>query len=205
MSPAESQRPQRRRRQRSPAPLKTAPHAPSGTAANSPSTDGPAAASAVWSLRTRIACGLVVLAAGVWSYWPMLTELVAAWEREPDCSHGYLVVPSPSCSCGCDARFLASVRAAWFSANAVGRLLLVQAGDACFPAISGRLLVVALGGGDGGSAGWRAGSSVVAAVHPFLFFSSIPFSARWLWRAAAAVPQVVARSPTPANRRSPKK
>jgi len=29
----------------------------------------------------------------VWSYWPTLERLVAAWSREPDYSHGFFVVP----------------------------------------------------------------------------------------------------------------
>lgn len=28
-----------------------------------------------------------------WSFWPTLAELVAAWDREPDYSHGFLVAP----------------------------------------------------------------------------------------------------------------
>lgn len=29
----------------------------------------------------------------VWAYWPTLVNLVAAWNREPDYSHGFFVVP----------------------------------------------------------------------------------------------------------------
>lgn len=29
----------------------------------------------------------------VWSYWPVLAELVAAWTHQPDYSHGWFVVP----------------------------------------------------------------------------------------------------------------
>jgi len=29
----------------------------------------------------------------LWSYWPTILELLKIWEREPDYSHGYLVVP----------------------------------------------------------------------------------------------------------------
>ncbi len=36
---------------------------------------------------------VALVAAFVWSFWPTLAELVAAWEREPDYSHGYLVAP----------------------------------------------------------------------------------------------------------------
>ncbi|NLF08225.1 MAG: exosortase/archaeosortase family protein [Pirellulaceae bacterium] len=39
----------------------------------------------------RIAVGGVLAAAFVWAYWPTLTALVAAWNREPDYSHGFFV------------------------------------------------------------------------------------------------------------------
>ena len=39
-----------------------------------------------------IAAALLAIAF-FWSYWPTLTDLVYAWETEPDYSHGYLVVP----------------------------------------------------------------------------------------------------------------
>lgn len=37
--------------------------------------------------------GLVIAAVLFWAYWPTLVELVRAWEREPDYSHGYFVAP----------------------------------------------------------------------------------------------------------------
>lgn len=36
---------------------------------------------------------LALVVATVWSYWPTLVELAETWEREPDYSHGYLVLP----------------------------------------------------------------------------------------------------------------
>lgn len=36
---------------------------------------------------------LPLTAAFAWAYWPTLVELVAAWNREPDYSHGFLVFP----------------------------------------------------------------------------------------------------------------
>lgn len=42
----------------------------------------------------RVALGLIVLAVGIWAYWPTLKLMVHAWESEPDYSHGYLVVPA---------------------------------------------------------------------------------------------------------------
>jgi exosortase len=30
----------------------------------------------------------------LWAYWPTLMELVGTWEKEPDYSHGYLVLPA---------------------------------------------------------------------------------------------------------------
>lgn len=41
----------------------------------------------------RCALGIVLLVTGVWAYWPTLREMVGAWERESDYSHGYLVAP----------------------------------------------------------------------------------------------------------------
>src|SRR5688500_5451186 len=41
----------------------------------------------------RWAATAAMTAAFVWSYWPVLVELWAAWERVPDYSHGYLVAP----------------------------------------------------------------------------------------------------------------
>ncbi len=35
----------------------------------------------------------VVLATFLWTYWPTLVELVRAWDREPDYSHGFFVAP----------------------------------------------------------------------------------------------------------------
>jgi exosortase len=36
---------------------------------------------------------VAVVASLVWSYWPSLVILVETWNREPDYSHGFLVVP----------------------------------------------------------------------------------------------------------------
>lgn len=41
----------------------------------------------------QLLAGAIVLAVGIWSYWPALVTMWTAWEREPDYSHGYLVVP----------------------------------------------------------------------------------------------------------------
>lgn len=42
---------------------------------------------------TSLLIGLMLLSAGIWSYWPTIAEMVHAWEAEPDYSHGYLVPP----------------------------------------------------------------------------------------------------------------
>ena len=36
---------------------------------------------------------LLLAVAGLWAYWPTILELIRAWDRSPDYSHGYLVVP----------------------------------------------------------------------------------------------------------------
>jgi len=48
----------------------------------------------MWKPRQTKLVGLALLAGVfVWAYWPTLTELVGAWNRQPDYSHGFLVVP----------------------------------------------------------------------------------------------------------------
>jgi exosortase len=42
---------------------------------------------------TALICGAMLLSAFLWAYWPTLKQLVGAWDRIPDYSHGYLVVP----------------------------------------------------------------------------------------------------------------
>lgn len=42
----------------------------------------------------RFVAGTLVLVAGIYAYWPTLKDIVLAWEREPDYSHGYLVIPA---------------------------------------------------------------------------------------------------------------
>jgi exosortase len=42
----------------------------------------------------RLAVGGTILAAAfTWAYWPTLVDLVRAWDREPDYSHGFFVAP----------------------------------------------------------------------------------------------------------------
>jgi exosortase len=36
---------------------------------------------------------LAAVAAFLWAYWPTLADLAATWNREPDYSHGFLVLP----------------------------------------------------------------------------------------------------------------
>lgn len=40
-----------------------------------------------------IAAMVVLVAAAGWAYWPTFLSLAEIWEREPDYSHGYLVIP----------------------------------------------------------------------------------------------------------------
>jgi exosortase len=41
----------------------------------------------------RLALAAILLAAGLWSYWPTLENLVGTWLRVADYSHGFLVLP----------------------------------------------------------------------------------------------------------------
>jgi len=40
-----------------------------------------------------IGAGVISAAILIWSYWPTWVSLVALWEREPDYSHGWFVIP----------------------------------------------------------------------------------------------------------------
>jgi exosortase len=44
-------------------------------------------------VQLRLIALCAALAAGLWAYWPTLRLIVQVWNREPDYSHGYLVVP----------------------------------------------------------------------------------------------------------------
>lgn len=69
---------------------------PSNTASSSDSAAKKASAAAPTldaDLRQRIVLGLIVLVAGIWAYFPTIAEMVTAWDREADYSHGYLVAP----------------------------------------------------------------------------------------------------------------
>jgi hypothetical protein len=35
----------------------------------------------------------MLVAAFAWAYWPTLTGMIAEWIRQPDYSHGFLVLP----------------------------------------------------------------------------------------------------------------
>lgn len=59
-----------------------------------PPAEAPHKPIAEQNLPARFAVGLLVLAAGVYAYWPTLKDIVHAWESEPDYSHGYLVIPA---------------------------------------------------------------------------------------------------------------
>src|SRR6476469_608955 len=42
---------------------------------------------------SKLVMGGIWLVVVVWAYWPLLLELIATWQREPDYSHGFLVIP----------------------------------------------------------------------------------------------------------------
>lgn len=45
------------------------------------------------NIRIHFLVSAIVVAISIWSYWPTLVEMQAAWEHESDYSHGYLVAP----------------------------------------------------------------------------------------------------------------
>jgi exosortase len=38
-------------------------------------------------------CCVIITAVYMWSYWPTIIELITVWNKNPDYSHGYFVVP----------------------------------------------------------------------------------------------------------------
>jgi exosortase len=48
---------------------------------------------AVWRLPSLVFAIGIIGGAFLWSYWPTFNELVESWERIPDYSHGYFVIP----------------------------------------------------------------------------------------------------------------
>lgn len=38
-------------------------------------------------------CCVILAGVGLWSYWPTIITLIEAWNKNPDYSHGYFVVP----------------------------------------------------------------------------------------------------------------
>src|SRR4051794_12048190 len=44
--------------------------------------------------RQQLIFGGVMLATGVWAYWPTLVSIVSSWNQIADYSHGYFVVPA---------------------------------------------------------------------------------------------------------------
>lgn len=41
----------------------------------------------------RLLMSMLVIGVGVWAYLPTIIEMVTTWEKQPDYSHGYLVLP----------------------------------------------------------------------------------------------------------------
>jgi len=74
--------------------------------------------------------GLVVLVGGtfLWSWWPTLGQLFAAWQREPDYSHGFLVPPLAAYFLWTrrDTFPAGSVRVAWGGLGLVGLSMVVR-------------------------------------------------------------------------------
>src|SRR6476661_4712654 len=58
-------------------------------AAPAPALFPPPAQTGSWKWAASLFC----CALGTWAYWPTLVEVVGTWWREPDYSHGFLVVP----------------------------------------------------------------------------------------------------------------
>ncbi len=136
--------------------------------------------------RHGLAAGLLLIAL-IWSYWPTLVELVAAWESEPDYSHGYFVVPI--------AIWFLWIRRDRFPHGAVepavvGGLAIV-AGALVIRYFGGRFFLVAVDGWSllmwiagvvAALAGWRVLWWSLPSIVFLLFMIPMPFTAEHLFR-----------------------
>jgi len=60
---------------------------------DAPVADASGTGEASISVASLVGAAMVLVASVCWAYWPTLSETFAAWIKEPDYSHGFLVAP----------------------------------------------------------------------------------------------------------------
>jgi len=133
----------------------------------------------------RMAVGGVILGAVfAWAYWPTLVGLVKAWDRQPDYSHGFLVVPLAVYFLWARRdRFPAAVAGwAWAGLILVGLSIAVRMIGArlYIDAIEGWSIMLWVAGVIWLLGGWRMAIWSTPSVAFLWFMVPLPFSAeRW--------------------------
>ncbi len=129
--------------------------------------------------------GLALLATFLWSYWPTLKTIVGAWIRQPDYSHGFIVLPVAMV-------FLWARRSSFPSGSihpsiaGAGLLLLaglmrVIAGLYFLQPLDGWTIPICLAGAVWLLLGWRCLRWSLPSIAFLWFLVPIPYSAeRWL-------------------------
>jgi len=127
-----------------------------------------------------------ILATFLWAYWPALVKVVAAWEQQPDYSHGYFVVPL--------ALYFCWARRDRFPSRAVGQIvwpgllvillsIAIRIAGARYyvDAIDAWSMVVWVAGVVWLLGGWRVFLWASPSIGFLLFMIPLPWSAeRWL-------------------------
>lgn len=129
--------------------------------------------------------GVLLGATFLWAYWPTLCDLVAAWDRQPDYSHGYLVVPFALYLLWARRdRFPGrSGRAAWLGLSLLGLSLAMRFVSARYylKTIDQWSILVWLGGMAWLLGGWRVFTWSLPCVAFLWFMVPLPGRAeRWL-------------------------
>lgn len=125
-----------------------------------------------------IVCGAVLLAGFVWSYWPTLVELVHLWNKEPDYSHGFLVLPIALAALWMrrDQLDLAAIRWSWWGLVLVGISAVLRYFGAVFyvSTVDGWSMLLWIAGVCWVFAGWKFFKWVLPGVAFLVFMVPLP-------------------------------
>ena len=152
------------------------------TPTTSEATERKGLAQSPWKSR-QLSLALALGVAFAWSYWPTLRELADIWNREPDYSHGYLVLPL-------FAYFLwlrrdslpSSLRPSWFGVVLVGLSIgLRVAGSRFFlTPLDGWSIVLWCSGVAMCLGGWRLLKWALPPILFLLFMVPLPYRVEFM-------------------------
>jgi len=115
----------------------------------------------------------------IWSYWPTLVELVKVWYRQPDYSHGFLVIPFSIFFLWYQRDSFPGVRRhiAWAGLTLVGLSIAVRlfASQFYLSALDALSMVIWVGGVVWLLFGWRAFRWSLPSIAFLVFMIPLPF------------------------------